>query len=344
MTDEKVPEISEKNRKQDILDAYNQVVLQLKEKRKEQMKPEQKVEEKIAQKAVKVADELSLDGISRSLNQLKTELSQSLGQILEKLESEIVQYQEVKRAVEVQQEELNEIYEIKKEATSLAAFIEVQNQQKKDFEKEMSLVRASWNREKERFELEWKEQKEAEEKRRKREQEEYDYQFKRDRQMTLDKLNDEKFKLEAEIKTKREQAEKEFSEREQSIAEREAKVEALEGRIAELETTLDQSVQAAVEENTQRLEKENEANTTFLKSEFAGERNVLQSKIQALDETVKNQSAQILQLTKQLEKASNQVQDIAVKAVESSSRARINAQMETAAFEKKQTASEPPEK
>jgi hypothetical protein len=57
----------------------------------------------------------------------------------------------------------------------------------------------------------------------------------------------------------------------------------------------------------------------LLKKEFIGERNVLTTRIESLEKTAKDQSAQIAALTQHLEKANQKVQDIAVKALDSSS-------------------------
>lgn len=52
------------------------------------------------------------------------------------------------------------------------------------------------------------------------------------------------------------------------------------------------------------------------KRDFAGERNVFTTRIQALEKTVAEQAEQIARLSQQAERAYAQVQDIAVKALE----------------------------
>ena len=60
----------------------------------------------------------------------------------------------------------------------------------------------------------------------------------------------------------------------------------------------------------------------MLTKEFEGERKMLITRIEALEKTGKEQSERIQNLTQQLEKAYQKVQDIAVKAVEGSANAR----------------------
>ncbi len=56
-----------------------------------------------------------------------------------------------------------------------------------------------------------------------------------------------------------------------------------------------------------------------MKKEFTGEGNVLTTRVESLEKIAKEQSEQIAKLTHQLEKAYQQVQEIAVKTIEGSS-------------------------
>src|SRR4030042_3130625 len=217
MSKENVPKVSEKSTKREILDAYNETLKKLEEKRRAELNPEQKVEEKRVRQVITEADGLSLDGVVQGIDQLKNELAKTLSMIMEKLEGEVSRYQTVRKAVEAQKKELEEIYEIQKAASSLRALIETQDRQRQEFEAEMGQSRETWERERTAAEAGLKEKREQEEKQRKREKEEYEYQFKREQQAARDKLADEKAKLEKELKEKQETVEKTLSEREAVI-------------------------------------------------------------------------------------------------------------------------------
>lgn len=75
----------------------------------------------------------------------------------------------------------------------------------------------------------------------------------------------------------------------------------------------------AVKETTERLNLESKNREELLKKEFAGEKNVLVTRIESLEKLVKEQGEQIARLNVQLEKAYQQVQDIAVKTIEGAS-------------------------
>jgi hypothetical protein len=89
---------------------------------------------------------------------------------------------------------------------------------------------------------------------------------------------------------------------------------------------LDQAVARAVQESTERLEHERKYAVELLQKEFAGERNVLNSRIEGLQQTVEKQAEQLARLSQQLEHSYGQVQDIALKAIEGSSRSPSVAQ------------------
>jgi hypothetical protein len=66
----------------------------------------------------------------------------------------------------------------------------------------------------------------------------------------------------------------------------------------------------------------------LLKKEFGGERNVLTTRIESLEKTVREQTEQVARLSQQAEKAYGQVQDIAVKAIEGSSHSQSFASLQ----------------
>jgi hypothetical protein len=78
-------------------------------------------------------------------------------------------------------------------------------------------------------------------------------------------------------------------------------------------------VNKAIKETTERLQLEAKNREELQKKEFIGERNVLTTRIESLEKTVKEQNEQISKLSQQQEKAYQQVQEIAVKTIEGSS-------------------------
>ena len=59
------PKVSTASTKQQMLDAYNELLKQVQEKRASELKPETEMEEKMMTEAVVIADSLSTEGIVR---------------------------------------------------------------------------------------------------------------------------------------------------------------------------------------------------------------------------------------------------------------------------------------
>jgi uncharacterized coiled-coil protein SlyX len=113
--------------------------------------------------------------------------------------------------------------------------------------------------------------------------------------------------------------ERELAEREKAIVEREEELAELRNKAKAFPKEMESAVSRAVRETTERIRAEAKGKEELLQKEFDGERNVLTTRIEALEKTVKGQGEQIAKLSGQLEQAYQKVQDIAVKAVEGSS-------------------------
>lgn len=332
-------ELSMKNTKQELLDAYHEALEQLHEKEKAQLKPEQKLKEKKEEGILKAVAGISAEGVIEETNKLKQEIGGMLNKLTDRLAAEVNKFDQVQLAIEIKEREIKDIYEIEKAAATLAALIESHRQEELTFEDEMGQKRTSlsqeiettrlqWQKEKADHQAETKEQQEQEAKERKRQKEEYQYAFEREKQLARDKFEDEKAKLQADkqaledqMKTLKEQTEKELSEREKQIAGREQEFESLKAQVAEFPQKLEAAVARAVEESTRRIELETKYQKDLLQKEFEGQRNVLTSRIQSLEKTVKEQNEQIAKLSTQQDAAYQKIQDVAVKAIEGASKA-----------------------
>jgi hypothetical protein len=329
----KPKKITTKSTKKEMLEAYNEVLQQLKEKRAAELKPEVEIEEKKIKEAVEVTDSLSTEGIVREVSTLRLEVGGLLSQLSDRLEEEVSKYRQVQQAVEAKQKELQDIYEIEKSALSLAALIEAQHQKRQQSEAELAVrkeeltheietLRTEWGKEKKVHEAEIKERNADDQKRREREKEEYQYAFQREQQLAREQFEDEKARLEREIAYRREQMEKELADREKAVAEKETELNELRKHVSAFPKELESTVNRAVKEAVQRVESEARNREELLKKEFDGERNVLNTRIEALEKTVTEQNEHIAKLSQQVEKSYSQVQDIAIKAIEGTSRSQ----------------------
>ena len=316
-----------------MIDAYNELLNQLQQKREAELKPQERLDEKAVKQVVAAADSLSTDGIVTEIGNLKSEMGKMLAQLSDRLEEGVRRYDGIKKAVAVKEGELQEIYEIEKAASSLAALIEAHEIKRQAFESEMAskkeelgreiqTMRGEWEKEKKVREAEAREREGAEAKRREREKEEYRYAFTREQQLAKDQFEYEKARLERDIQHTKERLEQELAEREKAIAQREEELNQLRTKAMAFPKEMEAAINAAVKDATARVQLDGKNREELLRKEFDGERNVMMTRIESREQLVREQSEQIARLSQQLEKAYGQVQDIAVRTVEGSSHSK----------------------
>ena len=331
--------LSEKNTKQEMLEAYQLLAKQLEEKRAAELAPARRLEEKQTEEAVIVATAIESDGIDREIGNLKAQIGKMLADISDRLATEAARFRSIQKAVESKEHELKELYGIEKAAVSLAALIEAQNQKRLEFETnitaqreelqhEIDSKRVEWDEEKRAHEAEIKERDAAEKKAQDRSREDFNYGFRREQQAVKDKLNDEKTALDKEIKLKRETSEKEFAEREKALGERERELAELRAKAVAFPKDLETAVNQAVKETTDRLKLEAKGREDLAQKQFEGERNVLAARNESLERANKDILAFNAKLAQQLEAAYQKVQDIAEKTVEGASQSKSLAELQ----------------
>ncbi|MHB8791500.1 MAG: hypothetical protein ACYDBT_16670 [Desulfobulbaceae bacterium] len=329
------PKVTPSSTKKEILDAYTHLQQQLAEQAGQELRPEKKKEERQVREATVVAEAMAATGTGEAINTLKNQINTALADIAARLEEQVAGYRRVKEAIAAKDRELAEIFEIERAAHSLAALLEAQKQKRETFDREMVTRRETLEAEIEKTRTAWeeeqaekktlaREQQELAEKKRRREQEEYEYGLKRDREQKTNALQDEILRLEKEIAQKREDFDKKVAAKETELQEREALVAAEETRIATLAARVDKfpgeletAITKATRETTIRLTTEAGKNEELLRRTFDGEKNVLATRIEGLEQLATEQKKQLELLAAQLEKAYGKVQDIAVTAVSS---------------------------
>lgn len=348
-TDGAGADVSTANTKAELLEAYARLKEELEAKQEAELNADRVKEDKRRRAAVEVAEAVAASGVDAKIGDLRQALGAALAELSDKLRQETERYTQVKQAVQFKQAELEEIYGIEQAAASLAALVEAQKQRQEEFDAEMATrrdeqqadlaaqrsalqseidtTRSAWETERAAWDAAAKETRAAEERERTRRQEEFEYVFKRECQQRQDKLADELAQLEKELAGKREEFSRQVSVKEAELADRETKValreqshEALQAQVAGFPDELQRKVEEAVSGVSARLTVEAESAEKLIRAATDGEKNVLAARIEALQGVVKSQEKQIADLSGKLEAAYAKVQDIAVKAVDSSAR------------------------
>ncbi len=326
-----------KNTKQELLDAYYDLVIQMEENEKNELKPEKKIAAKEKEQILAAVDGFSIDRISNDIINVKNTAQKTLTDLSDKLTAEVEKLNSIKKAIAIKEGEFKEIYDIEKSALTLAALIEAQHKQKEVFEsnlteekealtREISETREHWKKEKDAYLSELKSANAAEIKVREREKEEYHYSFEREKQLEKNQFEDEKIQwtakldmLKSEMKMVKENTERELTERERIINEKEIEFQKLKTRVDLFPDELSKAVDIATKGTAEKLKIEFQYKEKILQHENVGEKNVLKSRIESLEKTVNEQNIQIEKLSKHQEQAYQKVQDVAVKAIEGAS-------------------------
>jgi hypothetical protein len=299
------------------------------QRKESEVKPEERIAAKSVSEAVAAADALSSEGVVHLISELKSTMTRTLTQLSDRLEEEIDKYGRICRAIAAKESELKEIYEIQRSASTLLAFLETHERKREEMERdlqaekerldhEIETTRIEWDKERREHEQEIKERDAAEQKRRQRELEEYKYSFVREQQLARDQVGDEIAAAQKEWAQRKSQQEREWAEREKALAAGEQELAELRARAAGFAEELKAATERAAADAVARAQQQHQAAQELLRRELEGEKNVLATKIAALERTVQEQAEQLSRLEQQAEKAYAQVQEIAVRAIEGS--------------------------
>lgn len=276
---------------------------------------------------------LTVEGVVSTISALGLEVSKALSGISAKLVEEVDRLAAVREAVEMERKELERLHKIDVAATALDQLVQDYRLEKERLEAEIAARRADWGEEVRAAERERREQEEALKRQRQREIEEYEYKKALERKKAQDKYEEEIRLLERKNKEKQEALEKDWQQREAALKEREQELAALRKEVAEFPARLKAETERAVSEAVRSAEQRFQQSFTLLNKDAEGERRLAELRIKTLEETVERQAAQIATLEKQLNEAKQQVQDIAVKAIEGASGAKALAAINQIAME-----------
>ena len=276
---------------------------------------------------------ISVEGVVSNISTLGLEVTKALAGLSEKLTAEVDRLASLREAVDIEKKELERLHKIDAAATALDQLVQDYSREKERLEAEISSQRLAWEEERRQAERDRKEQDENLRKMRQREIEEYEYRKGLERKKAQDKYEEEMKQLEKANKEKQEALEKSWQQREAALKEREEEFARLRKESEEFSARLEKACAQAAAEARKTAEEKFENQILLIKKEHEAERRVAELQVKTLEETVTRQLAQIAALEKQLAEAKQQVQEIAVRAIEGASGARALAHINQIAME-----------
>jgi hypothetical protein len=205
--------------------------------------------------------------------------------------------------------------------------------QKERLEVEIATQRAAWEEEMRTTERERREQEENLKKQRQREIDDYEYKKALERKKAQDKYDEDTRLLERNNKEKQQTLEKDWAQRTAALKEAEQEVDALRKQAGEFPNRLRAEVDQAVAQAIRSAQQAHQQDLVLLKKDAETDKRLAEGQIKALEEAVARQTAQLAALQKQVDDAKQQVQDIAVRAIEGASGAKALSHINQIAME-----------
>jgi hypothetical protein len=282
-------------------------------------------------------DGASVDSIVSEISGLGLHVSKALSDVSTRLVAEVERLTTLRDAVTIEQRELQRLHKIDIAATALDQLLQDFESKKAALQAEIASAKAEWESEVAERERTAREYEDALKKQRQRENDEFEYKKALERKKAQDKYDEEQRVRDRQNREKQEALEKSWQEREAGLKSREDEVTQLRKDAEAFPKRLAQEVERAVGEARKRSEQERDQQLLVATKDAEADRRVAELRIKTLEDVVARQSEQLAALQRQLDEAKQQVQDIAVKAIEGASGARALAHVNQIAMEQART-------
>ncbi|MEK0179425.1 MAG: hypothetical protein EAZ78_20975 [Oscillatoriales cyanobacterium] len=338
--------VSDKSTKAEILEAYKEAAeakaaleLQLKQVNKSQSVNVSQKQTVVPEKAiievnkpmVVTQTQQKMQATIDNLILLQFGFGGAVSELSEKLTSEASKLEELRRNVGEEVQQLQELHSLEDVAEdtldnliqeyeeSAKTFTEEITQQREAIEQELLELRKAWEKEQQLQELAVQERNDSEQKVRDRDEELYDYDLELQRNLDIEEYEQRQQRLYKEIEEFKQEQEKQWAEREKSIAEREKLYAEVKAKVEAFPKELEANIKNGKDNGRNIGNYQAKVKADLFAKDLEGQKQNYELQIQGMLQTIQNQESRIASLSKQLDSALKQVQDLAVKAIEGAS-------------------------
>lgn len=279
--------------------------------------------------AAAIAPQQKMESIIEGLNRLQLSFGGAASDLSEKLTLEVFKLQEIQQAVAEETQQLETLHGLTADDRDLDALIQEYEDSSKTFNEELrqrqetlsqeiTQARKAWLKEQEEHRRTVKERNEALTKNQRRDVEEYSYTLNLDRKLSNDEYEQAKNQRYRELEETQQMQEKLWAEREKGIRDRETQFAELKAKVEAMPKDLETALKRAKEEGKGIANQQAKVKADLAAKDMEGQKRTYDLRIESLLETIETQNARIQNLSRQLDGALKQVQDLAVKAIEGS--------------------------
>ncbi|NEQ98126.1 MAG: hypothetical protein F6K30_15645 [Cyanothece sp. SIO2G6] len=274
----------------------------------------------------------SIEAIIDGLSQLQSGFGGAVSDLSEKLVQEATQLEQIQATVTKEAEQLTTLHNLEFADTSLEELLQQYEENAKTFDtelaerqetvdQEITQAQKAWTKEQEEYYRTAEERNENQVKTQRRDTEEYNYVLTRDRKLSDETYAQQQQRLYQELEELRQIQAKQWAEREKAIAEQETEFTELKTKVEVQPEERKAAIKRAKEEGKGIANAQAKVKADLAAKEVQGQTRAYDLQIQSLQENIQTQDARLQTLSKQLDAALKQVQDLAVKAIEGASNA-----------------------
>lgn len=301
--------ITERSAKADLFKAYQEMKEKMESLGENQLPlPQQaeikKEEERILEKTAVLLPQ----NLEENISALNKKVQETLNGLRDKLINESEKLSQLRQAIAIETKRLEETRHIKLADDTLQILIADYELKEKELAKRLKEAELSLNEEIEQKRKTWE-----------REQEEYKYNLKIERKKDDDLHELERARKQAVWREEIAKKENELKAWEENLNQRSKEFENMKAEISSFAVKLESAVERAKKEQAITLQKDFAVQKQMAEQQWGAKENILEAKIENLQEILKNQSLEIVSLKKSLAEASQRAQNLATAIVENAS-------------------------
>lgn len=277
------------------------------------------------------ASTYSVEGLVKELADLQLAFGTSLDQLGDMLLTEDVKLDELKRSISVEGRQLERLQDVEVAAEALELLQRENQKSMGDFDadrqkkldalsKRIEQTREAWELEQIKHEREVREYIEQRDKERQLAEADFAYTLERDRKVAADRLEQRRRKIEHDLEELEASLTRDWEKREASLAKKAGEISTLEQRVETFPEEKEEKVKEARASSIRKTTEDARVEAQLMQQQYEADEQVSELKIASLENSITEQRQQIAELEEKLLAASTKAQDLAVKAIEGTSR------------------------
>ena len=277
------------------------------------------------------ASTYSVEGLVKELADLQLAFGTTLDQLGDMLLTEDVKLDELKRSISVEERQLERLQDVEVAAEALELLQRENQKREGDFEvdrqkkldalaKRIEQTREAWANEQLEHERNVRDYIEKRDKERQLAEAEYAYSLERDRKVAADRLGQRRRKIEHELEELETSLTRDWEKREAVLAKKANEITELEQRVEAFPQEKEEKVKEARAAAIRKTTEDARVEAQLTEQQYEADEQVAELRITSLETRITEQRQQIAELEEKLLAASTKAQDLAVKAIEGTSR------------------------